>query len=95
MLHFSNVLTDSVFPFPGADVLCENDEPVSDPSSPPNSDIELEEEEWVTELGETYGDLTEQGLDYISVLESEQSKINQGRGHTPFDLACSQKVGNG
>ncbi|KAM3835004.1 nuclear factor NF-kappa-B p100 subunit isoform 1-T1 [Vipera latastei] len=76
----------------GADVLCENDEPVLDPSSQPNSDIELEEEEWVTELGETYGELTEQGLDYISVLESEQSKTNQGRGHTPFDLTCSQKV---
>lgn len=93
MLHFSNVLT--ALYFPGADVLCENDEPVLDPSSQPNSDIELEEEEWVTELGETYGELTEQGLDYISVLESEQSKTNQGWGHTPFDLTCSQKVGNG
>lgn len=88
----------SVFPFLGADVLCENDEPILDSSSQPNSDIELDEEEWVTELEETDGELMKQGLDYIPVLESEQSKThetNRGRGHTPLDLTCSQKVGNG
>uniref|UniRef100_A0A670YU36 Nuclear factor kappa B subunit 2 n=1 Tax=Pseudonaja textilis TaxID=8673 RepID=A0A670YU36_PSETE len=82
----------------GADILCENDEPILDPSSQPNSDVELDEEEWVTETGETGGELTKQGLDYIPVLENEQSKTretNQGRGHTPLDLTCSQKVGNG
>ncbi|XP_032087797.1 nuclear factor NF-kappa-B p100 subunit isoform X1 [Thamnophis elegans] len=79
----------------GADILCENDEPILDHSSQPNSDIELDEEEWVTELGETYGELTMQGLDYIPVSESEQPKThetNHGRGHTPLDLTCSQKV---
>ncbi|XP_063163671.1 nuclear factor NF-kappa-B p100 subunit isoform X1 [Candoia aspera] len=79
----------------GADVLCENDEPILAPSSQPSSDVELEDEEWVTELGETCDELTEQGLDCIAELESEQSNArerNQGRGHTPFDLTCSQKV---
>uniref|UniRef100_A0A2D4J934 RHD domain-containing protein n=2 Tax=Micrurus lemniscatus lemniscatus TaxID=129467 RepID=A0A2D4J934_MICLE len=79
----------------GADILCENDEPILDPSSQPNSDVELDEEECVTEMGETCGELTKQGLDYIPILENEQSKTretNQGRGHTPLDLTCSQKV---
>ncbi|XP_070608075.1 nuclear factor NF-kappa-B p100 subunit isoform X2 [Erythrolamprus reginae] len=79
----------------GADVLCENDEPILDPPSQPNSDIELDEEEWDTGMGETYGEPTKPGLDYSPMLESEESKTpetDQGRGHTPLDLTCSQKV---
>uniref|UniRef100_A0A670HPJ4 Nuclear factor kappa B subunit 2 n=1 Tax=Podarcis muralis TaxID=64176 RepID=A0A670HPJ4_PODMU len=77
----------------GADVLCENDEPISAPSSNPGSDVELEqeeEEEWVMELGEA---LVEPGADSVAELKSKWPD-KQGRGHTPFDLTSSQKVCN-
>ncbi|XP_053243941.1 nuclear factor NF-kappa-B p100 subunit [Podarcis raffonei] len=75
----------------GADVLCENDEPISAPSSNPGSDVELEqeeEEEWVMELGEA---LVEPGADSVAELKSKWPE-KQGRGHTPLDLTSSQKV---
>ncbi|XP_053166338.1 nuclear factor NF-kappa-B p100 subunit [Hemicordylus capensis] len=82
----------------GADILCENDEPVWTPSSDPSSDteVEQEEDEWVMELGEECSEiLTEQGAGCIAELERNQPGrcgTKRCRGHTPLDLTSSQKV---
>ncbi|XP_061490633.1 nuclear factor NF-kappa-B p100 subunit [Rhineura floridana] len=82
----------------GADILCENDEPVLAPSPIPSSDTELEqeEEEWLMELGEASSDaLAEQDADCIGELKGKQPgtcEPKQRRGHTPIDLTSSQKV---
>nr|XP_056705480.1 nuclear factor NF-kappa-B p100 subunit [Euleptes europaea] len=76
----------------GADVLCENDEPLSATSSDASSDAEVEEEEeeeaeWIMELGE----LAEADQPLIG-HESKAPVVQQGRGHTPLDFTRSQKV---
>ncbi|XP_054838456.1 nuclear factor NF-kappa-B p100 subunit isoform X1 [Eublepharis macularius] len=75
----------------GADVSCENDEPILALSSDPSSDAEVEEE-WIMDLGEPCTDAVVGAEEYHVGCESKASGIKQGRGHTPFDLARSQKV---
>uniref|UniRef100_A0A8D0HGF0 Nuclear factor kappa B subunit 2 n=1 Tax=Sphenodon punctatus TaxID=8508 RepID=A0A8D0HGF0_SPHPU len=84
----------------GADILCENDEPVSAPLSETSSDADTDpEEEIAMELGEMHTDqLT--GLDETELGPA----ANRGsgdfstcsakpcRGHMPLDLTRSQKV---
>ncbi|KAL8186620.1 UNVERIFIED_CONTAM: Nuclear factor NF-kappa-B p100 subunit [Gekko kuhli] len=73
----------------GADVVCENDEPVSASSSGPSSDAEVEEEEeWLMELGEELCT----GKHHHGGWESHEPPPKPGRGHTPLDLTRSQKV---
>ncbi|XP_062989284.1 nuclear factor NF-kappa-B p100 subunit isoform X2 [Elgaria multicarinata webbii] len=74
----------------GADILCENDEPILACSSNPSSDteVEQEEDEWVMELGEACSDEHVVG----GVAESDTFGPKRCRGHTPFDLTSSLKV---
>ncbi|XP_066475079.1 nuclear factor NF-kappa-B p100 subunit [Tiliqua scincoides] len=82
----------------GADILCENDEPVSAPSSNSGSDIEVEQEEedYVMELEEACSNtLADQDADCVAELENKQPSTygtKRGRGHTPLNLASSSKV---
>ncbi|XP_060096948.1 nuclear factor NF-kappa-B p100 subunit [Heteronotia binoei] len=73
----------------GADLECENDEPVSAPSSDPSSDAEVEEEgDWSMEPGALGVEVGE----HHRGCESKGPLKKQGRGHTPLDLTQSQKV---
>ncbi|XP_042312392.1 nuclear factor NF-kappa-B p100 subunit isoform X2 [Sceloporus undulatus] len=80
----------------GADIQCENDEPIMGTSSNSSSDTELdqEEEDWAMELGDTCSsELTEQYTDHIAESkELDPHRKKQRRGHIPFDLTSSQKV---
>ncbi|KAH0624369.1 hypothetical protein JD844_031768 [Phrynosoma platyrhinos] len=82
----------------GADIQCENDEPIMGTSSNPSSDTELdqEEEDWPMEMGDACpSELTEQHTDHIAEKkEPNPHRKKQRRGHIPFDLTSSQKVGN-
>ncbi|NWH57065.1 NFKB2 factor, partial [Geococcyx californianus] len=75
----------------GADVLCENDEPVSPSSSEANSDTDAdpEEQELAMELGEPV--LSMEGCTNPE-QEHRQAGHRQRRCHTPLDLTRSQKV---
>lgn len=78
---------------PGADVACENDEPVLASSSEPSSDAEVEEEEgWIMELGEPCGGALAEVDKHCVGCETRGPIVKQGRGHTPLDLTRSQKV---
>ncbi|XP_048360839.1 nuclear factor NF-kappa-B p100 subunit isoform X3 [Sphaerodactylus townsendi] len=70
----------------GADILCENDEPLLAFSSDLSSDDEAEEE-WIMELEELA-----EADEHHAGCEREAPAVNQGRGHTPLDLTRSQKV---
>ncbi|XP_051474372.1 nuclear factor NF-kappa-B p100 subunit isoform X2 [Apus apus] len=78
----------------GADMLCENDEPVSPSSSEASSDTDAdpEEQELAMELGELAPAL-EQGSDPQPPAQGHgQAGHRQRRCHTPLDLTQSQKV---
>ncbi|NWW86211.1 NFKB2 factor, partial [Rhynochetos jubatus] len=78
----------------GADVLCENDEPVSPSSSEASSDTDAdaEEQELAMELGEP-ALAVEHGTDTKPPAQGRgQAGYRQHRCHTPLDLTRSQKV---
>ncbi|NXI46570.1 NFKB2 factor, partial [Galbula dea] len=74
----------------GADVLCENDEPVSPSSSEASSDTDIEEQELAMELGEQ-APAVEHGTNPKPPAH-RQAGHRQHRCHTPLDLTRSQKV---
>ncbi|KAJ7324451.1 hypothetical protein JRQ81_017471 [Phrynocephalus forsythii] len=84
----------------GADVLCENDEPIvssSSSSSNSSSDTEVDQEEGETEWGMELGDTCSCQLAAGGVTELESSHaracgLKRSRGHTPLDMASTQKV---
>ncbi|NWQ95298.1 NFKB2 factor, partial [Burhinus bistriatus] len=78
----------------GADVLCENDEPVSPSSSEASSDTDAdsEEQELAMELGEP-APAMEHGTNPEPPAQGHgQAGHKQRRCHTPLDLTRSQKV---
>ncbi|NXN92451.1 NFKB2 factor, partial [Rhinopomastus cyanomelas] len=74
----------------GADVLCENDEPVSPSSSEASSDTDAdpEEQELAMELGDPSGERSPKP----AVQRQGQAGHRQRHCHTPLDLTRSQKV---
>ncbi|KFQ14452.1 Nuclear factor NF-kappa-B p100 subunit, partial [Leptosomus discolor] len=78
----------------GADVLCENDEPVSPSSSEASSDTDAdpEEQDLAMELGEP-SPATERSTNPEPPAQGHgQAGHRQRRCHTPLDLTRSQKV---
>ncbi|NXG76619.1 NFKB2 factor, partial [Baryphthengus martii] len=77
----------------GADVLCENDEPVSPSSSEASSDTDAdpEEQELAMELGEPALAM-KHGTTPTPLHGQGQAGHRQRRCHTPLDLTRSQKV---
>ncbi|NXX57135.1 NFKB2 factor, partial [Scopus umbretta] len=78
----------------GADVLCENDEPISPSSSEASSDTDAdpEEQELAMELGEPVPAM-ERGTKPESPMQGHgQAGHRHRRCHTPLDLTRSQKV---
>ncbi|XP_075614546.1 nuclear factor NF-kappa-B p100 subunit isoform X2 [Balearica regulorum gibbericeps] len=78
----------------GADVLCENDEPVSPSSSEASSDTDAdpEEQELAMELGEP-APAMERGTNPEPPAQGHGQAVHrQCRCHTPLDLTRSQKV---
>ncbi|KAK4820902.1 hypothetical protein QYF61_008134 [Mycteria americana] len=78
----------------GADVLCENDEPISPSSSEASSDTDAdpEEQELAMELGEP-ALAVERGTNPEPPVQVHgQAGRRQRRCHTPLDLTRSQKV---
>ncbi|NXF88350.1 NFKB2 factor, partial [Eubucco bourcierii] len=78
----------------GADVLCENDEPVSPSSSEASSDTDgdPEEQELATQLGEL-ATAVEHSINLKPLAQGQlQAGHRQHRCHTPLDLTRSQKV---
>ncbi|NXY67081.1 NFKB2 factor, partial [Glareola pratincola] len=73
----------------GADILCENDEPVSPSSSEASSDTDAdpEEQELAMELGEPAP-----AMECSTSPEPPAQGHRQRRCHTPLDLTQSQKV---
>lgn len=107
-LAFTTDLVELAVPAsPGADPLCENDEPVSPASSHQSSDMEggsseeEEEEEGLMELGEAAWPNALAGVDECqpscrAELEGQRPgghRAKWGRGHTALDLTRSPKVG--
>ncbi|NXD75533.1 NFKB2 factor, partial [Halcyon senegalensis] len=78
----------------GADVLCENDEPVSPSSSEASSDTDAdsEEQELAMELGEPALAMERSTSPKPPVYGHGQAGHRQRRCHTPLDLTRSQKV---
>ncbi|NXP50526.1 NFKB2 factor, partial [Heliornis fulica] len=78
----------------GADVLCENDEPVSPSSSEASSDTDadLEEQELAMELGEPTAETDRATNPEPPAQGHGQAGHRQCRCHTPLDLTRSQKV---
>ncbi|NXV77119.1 NFKB2 factor, partial [Atlantisia rogersi] len=78
----------------GADVLCENDEPVSPSSSEASSDTDAdpEEQELAMELGEPAADVDRVTNPEPPAQEHGQARHRQCRCHTALDLTRSQKV---
>ncbi|XP_054238578.1 nuclear factor NF-kappa-B p100 subunit [Indicator indicator] len=78
----------------GADVLCENDEPVSPSSSEASSDTDAdpEEQELAMQLGEL-ATAVEHSINPKPLTHGQlQAGHRQHRCHTPLDLTRSQKV---
>ncbi|NXX23961.1 NFKB2 factor, partial [Podargus strigoides] len=78
----------------GADMLCENDEPVSPSSSEASSDMDAdpEEQELAMELGEPATAMECGTNPKPPTQEHGQAGHRQRRCHTPLDLTQSQKV---
>ncbi|NXI49398.1 NFKB2 factor, partial [Chloroceryle aenea] len=78
----------------GADVLCENDEPMSPSSSEASSDTDAdpEEQELPMELGEPALAMERGTSPKPPVYGHRQAGHRQRRCHTPLDLTRSQKV---
>ncbi|XP_059677402.1 nuclear factor NF-kappa-B p100 subunit [Gavia stellata] len=78
----------------GADVLCENDEPVSPSSSEASSDTDTdpEEQELAMELGELAPAMECDTSPETPAQGRVQAGHRQRRCHTPLDLTRSQKV---
>ncbi|NXJ77391.1 NFKB2 factor, partial [Trogon melanurus] len=78
----------------GADVLCENDEPVSPSSSESSSDTDpdSEEQELAMEVGEPALAVEHGTNPECTVQGHGQAGNRQRRCHTPLDLTRSQKV---
>uniref|UniRef100_A0A8C0FT35 Nuclear factor kappa B subunit 2 n=1 Tax=Bubo bubo TaxID=30461 RepID=A0A8C0FT35_BUBBB len=78
----------------GADVLCENDEPVSPSSSEASSDTDAdpEEQELAMELGEPAPAMEHSSKAELAAQGHGQAGHRQRHCHTPLDLTRSQKV---
>ncbi|NXL07726.1 NFKB2 factor, partial [Mesembrinibis cayennensis] len=78
----------------GADVLCENDEPISPSSSEASSDTDAdpEEQELAMELEEPAPAVERGSTPEPPVQEHGQAGHRHRRCHTPLDLTRSQKV---
>uniref|UniRef100_A0A8C8BDI4 Nuclear factor kappa B subunit 2 n=1 Tax=Otus sunia TaxID=257818 RepID=A0A8C8BDI4_9STRI len=78
----------------GADVLCENDEPVSPSSSEASSDTDAdpEEQELAMELGEPVPAMEHSTNPEPTAQGHGQAGHRQRHCHTPLDLTRSQKV---
>ncbi|NWI30991.1 NFKB2 factor, partial [Sula dactylatra] len=78
----------------GADVLCENDEPISPSSSEASSDTDTdpEEQELAMELGELAPAVEHSTNPEPPAQGHGQAGHRQRRCHTPLDLTRSQKV---
>nr|XP_008112430.1 PREDICTED: LOW QUALITY PROTEIN: nuclear factor NF-kappa-B p100 subunit [Anolis carolinensis] len=76
----------------GADIHCENDEPMTATSSNSSSDTELEED-WVMELEDEFSSqFIERDVGLIGDHKEPTPCKRQQRGHIPLDLTTSQKV---
>ncbi|NXH14230.1 NFKB2 factor, partial [Bucco capensis] len=76
----------------GADVLCENDEPVSPSSSEASSEADAEEQELAMELGDLEPAVEHRSKPKPPAHEQREAGHRQHRCHTPLDLTQSQKV---